>query len=628
MRIFVSYSSRNRPQVKALVQDLENTGHDVWYDQEAAGGHEWWADILDNIRACELFIFALTPESLDSEACRREYRYAHALHKRILPVRLNATVNPASLTVELQKINFVDYFSGAEQEYRQLVRAITSLKPPVPMPEPMPDEPPVPISPLGELREKIAARSIGVETQTYLVHELKQFLNKPATHAEALGLLQRLQNHPDMRVGVANEITTILTPYVPRKLPETPKNFPSRRLMAGGLVGLVAIMAVVIGLVLLPSGGDDGDKGSPTGEQTQTRIAANLTDTPTYTPSATNEASATNTTVATPSPTDKPTATSTQTSTATSMPSPTDKPTSTRSPTDEPTATSTPTNTATNMPSPTDTPSSTPSATNAISPTLPPGFEKVTSNAQWQERADWVIEKDFDGVTMVLVPAGCFMMGSENGESDERPVREQCFDEPFWMDKYEVTNEQYGSVGCSQYSSEPDQPRNCISWFEARDYCESRGARLPTEREWEYAARGPDNLVYPWGDTYDAALVIGADDSVYGSNKTAPVGSRLEGISWVGALDMSGNLWEWTNTIYGVYDFNQSDFVSLFAYPYNSEDGRERDSEERTDVRVLRGGSFINSSLDLRAAFRSWGNPNFEYIYFGFRCARSINSDS
>lgn len=221
------------------------------------------------------------------------------------------------------------------------------------------------------------------------------------------------------------------------------------------------------------------------------------------------------------------------------------------------------------------------------------------------------IERTFeDGVTMVLVPAGCFMMGSEDGPSDESPVYEQCFDEPFWIDKYEVTNEQYGSVGCEQWSSEPDQPRNCISWFDARDYCESRGARLPTEREWEYAARGPDNPVYPWGDTYEAAFVIGADDPTYGNTKTAPVGSRPEGISWVGALDMSGNVWEWTSSLY-------------WDYRYVETDGRE--DLTSTDVRVLRGGSFFLSSNFLRAALRDWLDPGDEYGLLGFRCVRSIN---
>lgn len=219
---------------------------------------------------------------------------------------------------------------------------------------------------------------------------------------------------------------------------------------------------------------------------------------------------------------------------------------------------------------------------------------------------DWIpIEQVFDGVTMVLVPAGCFNMG-ENGEGGT-----QCFDEPFWIDKYEVTNEQYDVVStdnyCTQYSSEPDQPRNCVDWFAASDFCESRAARLPTEAEWEYAARGVDSWVYPWGNAYDSSLVIGEDDPIYGDISTAPVGSRPEGVSWVGAMDMSGNVFEWVSSWY-------------LDYPY--EEGHE-DDIDTYNYRVLRGGSFFNASVGMQSLGRSRGNPSVDYNYFGFRCARS-----
>ena len=85
----------------------------------------------------------------------------------------------------------------------------------------------------------------------------------------------------------------------------------------------------------------------------------------------------------------------------------------------------------------------------------------VTSNSAWMP-----VEREFGGVAMMLVPAGCFMMGSEDGDDDERPVEEQCIEEPFWIDKYEVTNAQYGgastSENCNTASSEPQQPRNCV----------------------------------------------------------------------------------------------------------------------------------------------------------------------
>ncbi|NJK33173.1 MAG: formylglycine-generating enzyme family protein [Deltaproteobacteria bacterium] len=253
------------------------------------------------------------------------------------------------------------------------------------------------------------------------------------------------------------------------------------------------------------------------------------------------------------------------------------------------------------------TPTATPTNTLTLTPleaALQRAQAGVTRNADWEP-----FVQEFDGVEMVLVPAGCFMMGSENGDDDETPVHEQCFDEPFWVDRYEVTNEQYGSIGCEQWSSEPDQPRNCITWFEARDFCEQRRMRLPTEREWEYTARGPSNWVYPWGDDWDGANAVESGNS---GNQTAEVGSIRSGVSWVGAMDLSGNVWEWTKSVYE-------------NYPYGPDDGREADQGGSTDVRyVMRGGSFHNSTLNLRAANRSWGNPYFEYYGLGWRCARSL----
>ncbi len=212
-------------------------------------------------------------------------------------------------------------------------------------------------------------------------------------------------------------------------------------------------------------------------------------------------------------------------------------------------------------------------------------------------------------VEMVLVPAGCFMMGSEDDDDDETPVHEQCFDEPFWIDRYEVTNEQYGSLGCLNYSSEPDQPSNCVDWFEAKAHCESWGARLPTEAEWEYTARGPDNLVYPWGNDFVAGNVVYMGNS----SQTAEVGSRPGGMSWVGAYDMSGNVWEWVSTIYQ-------------DYPYSADDGRESNND--TSARVVRGESFLSTVSSLRATNRRDWYPAYGNELRGFRCARDYSSDS
>jgi formylglycine-generating enzyme required for sulfatase activity len=293
--------------------------------------------------------------------------------------------------------------------------------------------------------------------------------------------------------------------------------------------------------------------------------------------------------------TDTPTVTFTPTNT------PSETPTATFTPSDTPTNTPTDTPTQTPTTTPTDTPTQTP--TNA--PTRTPRERAelgVIQNAEWEAHVEV-----FDGVEMVLVPAGCFMMGSAAGENDERPVREQCFEQPFWIDRAEVTNGQIGSVGCDRWSSGSREPRTCVSWFQASDFCARRGARLPTEREWEYAARGPDSLVFPWGNEFIPNNVVYGDSQ---DDVTDPVASRPGGVSWVGALDLSGNLWEWTSSLYE-------------PYPYTV--AAER-AGAVNDTRVHRGGSFaVRNPVGLRGADRSHGDPGLTNHDLGFRCARDYD---
>lgn len=221
----------------------------------------------------------------------------------------------------------------------------------------------------------------------------------------------------------------------------------------------------------------------------------------------------------------------------------------------------------------------------------------VVSNTTWQP-----YEKTFSGVPMVLVPAGCFLMGSESGESDEVPVHRQCFDVPFWINKYEVTNEQYGSIGCPEWGTQPNHPRTCANWYEARDYCALLGGRLPTEREWEYAARGPSNWTYPWGDVWNANHSVWLGNS---NNIPAVVGSRPSGASWVGALDMSGNVWEWTSSLYLPYEY----------------DGFHESPSDNISKRAIRGGAFSNPEVVMRTTDRYDVAPGD--VGMGFRCVRS-----
>lgn len=217
--------------------------------------------------------------------------------------------------------------------------------------------------------------------------------------------------------------------------------------------------------------------------------------------------------------------------------------------------------------------------------------------------ADWTpVVQEFDGVEMVFVPAGCFTMGHKEGQRDESPEHKICFEKGFWIDRYEVTNAQYGEDGAFQGD---DRPRENLTWFEARDFCAGRGVRLPTEAEWEYAARGPDGLIYPWGNTMiDNNLVFDRNSN----NETANVGSRPEGVSWVGAYDMSGNVWEWTASLYR-------------PYPYVAGDGRE-DLNDSTNLRAYRGGVASYQDFGVSTTRRFRVEPSHRDWFIGFRCAR------
>ncbi|MCD4685775.1 MAG: formylglycine-generating enzyme family protein, partial [Anaerolineae bacterium] len=236
-----------------------------------------------------------------------------------------------------------------------------------------------------------------------------------------------------------------------------------------------------------------------------------------------------------------------------------------------------------------------------------PLLESCASNA----RREPVVE-EIDGVNMVHVPPSCFTMGRAHGSSNEQPAHEVCLDAPYWLDQTEVTRGMYNDcvaaevctpVRPSEYVTRDTQPVIRVSWFQAQTYCEWRGARLPTEAEWEYAARGPDGLLYPWGETYIARNVVAS------SFAPEDVGSLPNGASWVGALDMSGNVAEWVSTIYQVY-------------PYTADDGRE-DLTDESSPRVMRGGSFADlGAYDLDMTGRDEADPHAAASTTGFRCAQ------
>lgn len=217
MLIFISYRKQNRSQVDQLSADLETLGNTVWFDNELSGGHTWWDSILESVRSCDLFVFALTEEALASSACKLEYEYAHSLNKRILPVML-ADVNNSLLPPELAVIQWVDYRQRDPSATLRLGRALMNLSPAVPLPDPLPPPPEPPLSPLGKIGDQIDDPVLAPDAQRLLLSKLQDFIDDPETRKDALLLLRRFQQREDLIVRVAQQIEALLREGEPAPL--------------------------------------------------------------------------------------------------------------------------------------------------------------------------------------------------------------------------------------------------------------------------------------------------------------------------------------------------------------------------------------------------------------------------
>lgn len=250
-----------------------------------------------------------------------------------------------------------------------------------------------------------------------------------------------------------------------------------------------------------------------------------------------------------------------------------------------------------------------------------PTVAEAESEAATVEPTPTLTQAMPESTEMVLIPAGPFTMGYNGGMDDETPPHEVDLLE-YQIDLFEVTNLQFAAfVEANGYQTESEQagsnrtwrdewgdgkdnhPVVRVSWKDAIAYCEWVGKRLPTEAEWEKAARGPEGLMYPWGDTYEPANANGRDS---GLRSTVSVGSYGGGTSPFGVFDLAGNVREWTAD------------SGYFAYPGNSVPSAYYGDE----LRVLRGGGWFDDAPDLRTTRRNPTSPTAANWDIGFRCAK------
>jgi formylglycine-generating enzyme required for sulfatase activity len=240
-----------------------------------------------------------------------------------------------------------------------------------------------------------------------------------------------------------------------------------------------------------------------------------------------------------------------------------------------------------------------------------------------------------DGAPMVLIPAGEFTMGSREEDkgvdNDERPAHRVNLD-AFYIDQYEVTNSRYAKFfqktkrAAPEYWSEQvlkqhgNKPVVGVDWSDASAYCAWAKKRLPTEAEWERAARGTDQRLYPWGDTTPDRSLANLDnccDFKYHSALTE-VGSLGRGKSPYGVYDMAGNVWEWV-----------ADWYDESYYIKSPE--RNPNGPSQGILRVVRGGAWTSNPVSVRSAFRDKLSPSYRRAAqdgdLGFRCAKDAKEE-
>lgn len=529
--IFISYARQSADMATSLSNDMKMFGYEVWFDRELSGGQAWWDHILTSIRRCDIFVFLLTPDSLESTACRRECNYADALGKPILPVLVADNVSIPRLPPMLSQIHFVDSRQIDRESLLQLWLALRKVPPPGPEPDPLPDPPPVPLSYLGALAEQIASDMVLTrEQQSALVISLRRAIDDPNTAADAYQLLQQLRQRHDLLANIAVPIDEALASYVrkevrPGTLQTSVESFKRAVSRVQPLVSQRIGTWVQRSIDLMKQAVATGRLQKLS---TKSRVGIALIG-----------------------------------------------------------------------------------LILVLVLFVPNLWRWLGLPGSTMPQTLTVKLPDNINMEFVRIPAGEFMMGSNDGYSDEKPVHRVTISEPFYMGKYEVTQAQWKAVmgtNPSVFTGDPNRPVENVTRKEVQEFIKRlnrqegwEACRLPTEAQWEYAARAGITTKWDQNDLDQIAWYEPNSD-----NRTHKVGQKRPN-AW-GLYDMLGNVMEWC------HDGKRT---------YTHESVMDPIGPTDTVHPTSRGGSWRNSANPTHNTYRDTYGLSFSSNHLGFRCSTS-----
>jgi hypothetical protein len=212
--VFLSYAREDVDLARYVCEELTELRHDVAIDNEIRGGNDWWNQLCDWIQGCDVFVIILSDAWMHSEPCQAELAYATALQRPLLPLAVDGLALDG-LPIELKRWQIIPYDRESKDSYKQMVVALAGLGEPPPLPDPLPERPPLPESYADPFRRALAAPSLSVEDQVSIFAVLKLHSADPRRQDESVSLIRELRARRDLAVGVADDIDAFLAAVTP-----------------------------------------------------------------------------------------------------------------------------------------------------------------------------------------------------------------------------------------------------------------------------------------------------------------------------------------------------------------------------------------------------------------------------